>query len=249
MALRHYPIILSLLFILGSCTTVQHISKTDTQSIVINADIPAKDDPEANALIAPYKAQLDDVMNEVITELPQEISKQKPESPLGNLVTDVAAERLRKEGYEVDLAVINYGGLRIPYLSKGPLTRGEVFELAPFDNTLVIVEMPGEKLDSFLLLIAQTGGWPISAEARITIKDQQVVHATISGQPIMATKIYKVATVDYIANGGDNMKLMEVLNRDDTGILFRDVLIDYFMAAEKEGKKISPSVEGRIVKQ
>src|SRR5688500_2959663 len=137
MVIRQYNwLVLFLCLSFANCTTVQHISKTDINYTVIKTDTPVPEDENINTIIAPYKAQLDQEMNEILTVLPEELTKQKPESSLGNLVSDIIVDKLRSDEYQVDLAVVNYGGLRVPYLSKGPLTRGEIYELSPFDNTL-----------------------------------------------------------------------------------------------------------------
>lgn len=250
MAVRKYSLLLFyLIYALISCTTVQHISKTDVQYTEVKSGSAVAEDKEVNAIIAPYKVQLDAVMNEVLAVLPAEFTKQKPESTLGNWVSDVIVERLRKDGYAVDFAVVNYGGLRVPYLSAGPLTRGEIFELTPFDNTLMVVDIPGHKLDSFLLLIAETDGWPVSKEARLVMGNKKMINAQISGQHIDQARIYKVATLDYVATGGDNMKVLIPLLRKQTGLIFRDVLIAYLKEATAAGKPITASIEGRIIKQ
>jgi len=235
----------SFLLLLAGCTTVNHISKTDVKYTVVKSDA-ASEDAEVNAIIAPYKAQLDAVMNEVLIVLPVELTKQKPESTLGNWVSDVITERLRKEGYEVDLAIVNYGGLRVPYLSPGPVTRGEIFELAPFDNLLMIVDVPGHKLDSVFHMIAESDGWPVSSEVNLFVKDKMVNSLKISGQPVVLDKIYKLATLDYVANGGDNMKMLIPLDRKQTTLVFRDVLIDYLKDLNAAGKEFKPTLDGRI---
>lgn len=237
-----------ILFVVGSCTSVNHVSKTDVRYNTVKADI-AHEDQKVNEIIAPYKIQLDVVMNEVLAVLPMELSKQKPESTLGNLVSDAIMDRLKKEGYDADFALVNYGGLRVPYLSAGNLTRGEVYELSPFDNTILIIDVPGHKLDSVFMLIAESEGWPLSKEARVTLKDKKIIAVQIDGQLIDPNKIYKLATLDYVATGGDNMKMLIPLSRKETNLVFRDVLIDYFKDATAGGKQINPVLDGRIIKQ
>src|SRR3989337_3174923 len=97
---------LSFALLLLSCTSVQHISRTNIDYTVVHAD-SIREDENINTIIAPYKLQLDAVMNEVLAELPLELTKQKPESTLGNLVADIIVERLEKNGYDVDFAVVN----------------------------------------------------------------------------------------------------------------------------------------------
>ncbi len=250
MAIRKFrDLFLLFALLVTGCTTVQHVSKTEINYTVVKSDATVPEDEEVNAIIAPYKIQLDAVMNEVLAVLPAELTKQKPESTLGNWVSDVIVERLRKDGYEVDFAVVNYGGLRVPYLSAGPLTRGEVYELTPFDNALMIIDVPGHKLDSFFLLVAESEGWPVSKEARLVIHDKKIASAQISGMQIDPAKVYKVATLDYVATGGDNMKVLIPLTRKQTGLVFRDVLIDYLIDATASGKPITATIEGRIIKQ
>ncbi len=250
MAMRKYfGIAFAFVLLSTGCTTVQHISKTDVNYTIVKSDASIPEDKEVVTIIAPYKLQLDAVMNEVLAVLPAELTKQKPESTLGNWVSDVIVERLRKDGYEVDFAIVNYGGLRVPYLSSGPLTRGEIYELSPFDNTLMVVEVPGHKLDSVFRLIAESEGWPISKEARLVIADKKWVSVHIAGQPMQMDKIYKLATIDYVANGGDNMSMLISLSRKQTNLLVRDVLIDYLKYATASGKQITGMVDGRISKQ
>jgi len=250
MVIKKYSwIIFSLAFLVSGCTSVQHISKTDVKYTVVSSDGSIAEDEEIKTIIAPYKVQLDAVMNEELAVLPAELAKKKPESPLGNWVTDVIVDRLRKENYPVDFAVVNYGGLRIPYLTAGPVTRGKVFELAPFDNTLMIVEVPGIKLDSFFLLVAQEDGWPVSKEVKLVISNKNLISAQISGAPIDRNKTYKMATLDYVATGGDNMKVLIPLLRKETGLIFRDVLIDYLKQATAAGTPVTAAVEGRIISQ
>lgn len=237
-----------LFLIFSGCTTVNHISKTDVGYTVVNNNA-ITEDPEVTAMIEPYKIQLDAVMNEVLAVLPNELSKKRPESTLGNWVSDVIVESLRDQGYDVDFAVVNYGGLRVPYLTAGPLTRGEIFELTPFDNTLMIVEVPGSKLDSFFLLTAQADGWPVSKDVKMVIKDKQLVSAAVGGMPLDPAKTYRMATIDYVANGGDNMKVLIPLSRKQTNLIFRDVLIDYVKKATADGRQIAPVIDGRVIQQ
>ena len=237
------------LLLLGGCTTVQHISKTDVHYTVVRSDAAPQGDAQVNAIIEPYKEQLDEVMNEVLGVLPADLSKQKPESTLGNWVADAMVERLMKEGYPVDLAIVNYGGLRVPYLTKGELTRGELFELSPFDNTIHVVDVPGAKLDSIFIMVAESDGWPVSKSVNLTIGNKKVIKALVMGQPIDPAKIYKVATLDYVANGGDNMKVFIPLSRVQTSLLLRDILIDNVKEATASGRSINPALDGRIKNQ
>lgn len=233
----------------GGCTSVQHISKTNIgyESVSSKSDIVP--DQEITAMIEPYKSTLDAQMNEVIGTVSQEMTKKKPESTLGNWYSDAMIAGTKKEGYAVDFAISNYGGLRVPYISAGPLTRGEIYELCPFDNLLVIVDVPGNILDTLLQQIASSEGWPVSNEIRMVIKDNKIESCTIHNQPIVSSQIYKVAMPDYVANGGDGLKSLIPLSRVQTSKLIRDILIEYAQESTRMGKGISASIDGRITIQ
>lgn len=238
-----------LILILASagCTSVQHVSKSDIRYETISASNAPETDESITALIAPYKQELDVQMNVVIGNVRHEMTKKKPESTLGNWVCDAMLAGAKKEGYPVDFAVANYGGLRIPYLTAGPLTTGAIFELSPFDNMLVILEMPGVILDSLLQQIASSEGWPVSKGLRMVIDDHQMVSCEINEEPFDPARTYHVAMPDYIANGGDGLSVLIPLSRVQTGKLLRDALIEHAKETTQQGQDITASIEGRIV--
>jgi 2',3'-cyclic-nucleotide 2'-phosphodiesterase (5'-nucleotidase family) len=250
MALKNSCLLFAaLVFTLSGCTTVQHISKTNVRYESISSKSSLAPDEEITALLAPYKEKLDAQMNEVVGTVAKEMTKKKPESTLGNWFADGMLAGAEKAGFKADLAVSNYGGLRLPYLAAGPLTRGELFELCPFDNMLVIVDVPGVLLDSLLLQIAEADGWPVSKGVRMIIQNKSLQSCTIHGTAVMPEKIYKVAMPDYVANGGDGLKMLIPLERVQTGRLVRDILIAYAEESTRNGQPISASIEGRIVQQ
>ena len=235
------------LIVSGGCTSVQHISRTDVSYQVMKPDPAVAPDAAVTAMVEPYKVQLDKVMNEVLGTIKVDLTKQKPESTLGNWVADVMLETLQQDGHQVDFSIVNYGGLRVPYLTAGPLTTGELFELSPFDNMIMIVDVPGSVLDTILQQIASLEGWPMSRGVRLVIKNKMLVSSQILNQPIDPTRIYKVATLDYVANGGDDMKSFVPLSRKQTGKILRDMLIADVKKATASGKEITSSIEGRII--
>ena len=60
---------------------------------------------------------------------------------------------------KVDAAFINYGGIR-SYISKGDIKLLSVYQLAPFDNLIVLQTIDTKTLRQLLDLIAYKGGWP-----------------------------------------------------------------------------------------
>ena len=249
MVIKNYTWLLLLVIALDSgCKSVQHISHADVSYLEMKSDPAVTPDPTVTEMIEPYKVQLDSQMNEVVGNLKSDLTKQKPESTLGNWVADAMLESVRQQGYQADFSIINYGGLRVPSITAGPLTRGELFELSPFDNMVMVVDVPGKTLDTIFQLIASSDGWPVSKGVKMVISNKMVASSLVAGQPIDPVKIYKVATLDYVANGGDDMKPFIRLTRVQTSKILRDMLIDEALKNKAAGTDITSWIEGRIIK-
>jgi len=211
------------------------------------ADEPTEEDPLL-AIIAPYKTALDSKMNSVIGEVSGRLYKEKPESPLGNWVADaLQTETQAISKSPIDASVQNYGGLRIPELPEGPITLGKVYELMPFDNMQVIVEMSGSMTQRFFDLIAADGGWPVSKEVQFVIKEKRADRLMISGKPIDPQATYRIALPDYVANGGGDADFLIDLPRENTGQFVRDLLIRHVKRLTEQGLPVSASSNGQRI--
>jgi 2',3'-cyclic-nucleotide 2'-phosphodiesterase (5'-nucleotidase family) len=158
------------------------------------------------AFLKPYGDSVNSSMNIVLGNLEQQLTKSWPECSLGSFMADAYLERAEiKFGKKVDIAIMNYGGIRLNSMEPGPITKGKLFELMPFDNLMVLLEVDGSKLQAFLDHIASRGGWPI-AGASFTIKDKKATLVKIGGEDLDPAKKYVVATSDYVASG--EMKAM-----------------------------------------
>lgn len=102
--------------------------------------------PETASLIAHYKGKVDSIMLRVIGTSETTLTKGRPESPLSNLIADILRESAAPYiGQPADVALMNMGGIRND-LPAGEITYGNIFEIAPFENTLCIVKMKGTDL-------------------------------------------------------------------------------------------------------
>jgi 2',3'-cyclic-nucleotide 2'-phosphodiesterase (5'-nucleotidase family) len=197
-------------------------------------------------LLEPYSKQLYASMNEVIGQVSANLEKHQPEGSLGNLMADAmmfsATKKFKKH---IDAAFMNYGGIRLTQIPAGPLTRGKLFELSPFDNYIVLLDIKGSVFKQFLDHIAGRGGWPV-AGMTMHITDKKAQNILIGGKPLNEEAQYTIALLDYTANGGDDSFMLKNLPQQNGGFLLRDELQEYFIQLQKEGKTISAPVEGRI---
>jgi 2',3'-cyclic-nucleotide 2'-phosphodiesterase (5'-nucleotidase family) len=184
-------------------------------------------DSSLQSFLQPYRDSMSSNMNVVIAALETDLEKGQPECTLGNFMADammVMAEK--KIGVKPDISFVNYGGIRLPSVKAGVLTRGKLYELFPFDNLLVIVTIKGDVLQQFLDHISARGGWPV-AGMRMQIRDKKAVNISINGAPLDPSKEYKIALGDYTANGGDDAAMLKGLPQLNKGYLMRDAFIDY----------------------
>jgi 5'-nucleotidase len=155
-----------------------------------------------------------------------------PESPIGNLMTDI----LLASDPRADVAIHNtLGGIRAD-LPPGDLTYGSVYEVFPFDNRIVHLNLSGAELKTVLanqiegpIRRGHTSGIAVDAgcadgELEITVRDA-------SGIEILDHDRLLVVTNDFLASGGDDV-LTPVMPPDGfkvefEGPLVRDVVVDW----------------------
>lgn len=235
-----------LIIIISGCST-WHTAEENGQKIQVNAEA-ISEDAEISEMIAPYKTALDAEMNVVIGENKENMTKGKPESLLTNWFAD-AIHAMTTEYYtngEVDFTVSNYGGIRIPNVAEGAITRGKIFELMPFDNMLVVVKMADTTVIKLFNHMAADNGWPISSNVSYEIKDYKPQNILINGEPLRSNRLYSVSISDYLANGGDKCYFLEEGTREDLGVLIRDALITYVEKQTAGNQVIESKLDGRV---
>lgn len=217
------------------------------KQIELNADLPEQED--ILEMVEPYKARLDAEINTPLCYNPRLLAKNESEleSSLGNLMADICFEAgdsiLREiKGHGIDLAVFNYGGLRAS-LDKGTVTIEDVFQLMPFENRLVIVELGPDRMEKLIdYLETQKQAHPV-AGIRMILENGKITGTEIGGQKLDPSKSYYVLTIDYLQNGGGNMTFFkdpEYLYISDLKV--RDALIQSFSKTDT----LRASLDGRF---
>ncbi len=248
----NYAFILLLTLVVG-CYPYAKIKSVDTKVIPFDSTYAkADEDAQINAMVLPYKLKKDSVMHSELGTSEMAMVKGLPEGLLGDFVSDLVLQEARlhykpKDGKQVDICLLNNGGLRTS-LPKGVITREKAFELMPFDNMTVVVTLSGEETKSLFDFVARMGGMPM-AGAKLGVKDSVASVIEIGGKPFDINQSYKVATSDYLSNGGDKMNFFKnPLETEVLGILLRDAIIEYMTNETKQGRKLSAKLDGRIYK-
>ncbi len=236
-------ILLTGLILLSACHRPYYIEQHHDRFYTVND--AAQADSNIVHMIAPYKKEMDDKMQVVIGHTDTMLTKMQPECTLGNFMTDAQLAAARKIQKDVVASVANYGGIRLPYINTGPITLGKMYELMPFDNMLVIADIPGDVMKRFCDHIAKMKGWPVSG-IRFDIAGNEAKNIYINNKPLDEHVTYKIAVNDYMANGGDNCDFLVPLKKETTNIFIRDALIDYVKKLEQEAKPLHPKLENRL---
>ncbi len=239
-------VFLSALISLYACSKRTSVSNIAESHIIISDN---KIDSSIYKAMLPYKKTHDEQMYSVIAQSEDALVKADVESTLGNFFCDAVIYEtkkiLGKDSNMVDVAIFNKGGLRNS-LPKGNITIGNIFELMPFDNELVLLKLSGTQFKDMCYKIVEKGGIPVGG-MRLTMKGSTPTDIIINGKAFDETKDYWVVTSDYLANGGDSYNFFKnAKERKIMNVLLRNVIINYCEDITKLGQTIKPKLDGRI---
>ncbi|MCH7413665.1 5'-nucleotidase C-terminal domain-containing protein [Belliella sp. R4-6] len=197
--------------------------------------------------VSPYKEAMEEKMGTVIGISDKALTKEGRENLLGNFVTDIQKEYAEKKfGLTIDISIINNGGMRNE-LPIGQISLGNLYELSPFDNYLVILELQSSDVIKLAEFMTERKNMSVSG-MRILGQDNQLKEFSVNGKPVETGKTYLLAINDYLANGGDNMDFLIGLPlKENSNILLRDMLIEMIQGKTSEGKNLNAEIEGRQI--
>jgi 5'-nucleotidase/UDP-sugar diphosphatase len=232
------------------------ILKAKAENIPINSRI-LKPDEEVARLLKIYSDQLNQDLKTVIGKTQVELNGERDwirsrESNLGNFIADMI-----RSYTQTDISFINAGAIRAS-IKKGDITLGDLYRVYPFlGNTLVTFKITGadirEALENSVSQVEkgagrflQVSGLTYTYNARAPL-GKRILEVKVNGIPLMPDHLYKVATTNYLAEGGDGYVVF-LENRKEyqnTHLRLIDLLKEYI---QKQGV-ISPQVEGRILEK
>ena len=229
--------------LMGACMRQPvHVTGCTTEAIPVDASSDCLQDTVYLAQLAPVKADLEREMNVQIGYAAQDMWVGEPECPMLNWASDALWEAA-KRAYpgRVDIAIVNMGGMRCSW-QAGPITRGCVFELMPFDNRIVVLTLQGKDIIELCESFARYGGQGV-AGMRVKTVDGQLADVTIGGKDVHPTALYTVATSDYLSGGADHMEaLTKYVDYWKSDLLIRDL----YLEAVREQDTIRAAVDGRM---
>ena len=170
-------------------------------------------------------------------------------SVMGSDISNLVAHAFRDMAKASQIAIQNGGGVRID-IGKGDLSIGDAYQLLPFANTLVELDMSGaeihevleDALDLALKPDGSSGAYPYAAGLRWDVdarkqKGMRILNLEFKGPkdnewvPISKTRMFKVVTNNYIASGKDGYLTFGTVSKEgrvvDTYLDYAQSFVDY----------------------
>lgn len=209
-----------------------------------------KPDPEVAAIVAQRRVEGAAITSRVVGRSAAPLEGVRgTEVPLGNLIADALLEYGRAQGWRSDVAFYNQAGVRAS-LAVGDITFGALYQVLPFANTIVQVDLTGVQLREVLEGAAGAAGRLHIGGGSFIYKfsnapGQRVIEAKVAGAPLDAARVYRVVTIDYLHTGGDGHTGFA----KGTNVKVGDVEVDAVAAYIAAHSPVNPQLEGRIVQQ
>lgn len=167
----------------------------------------------------------------------------------GGDIQQIVAEAFLQQGvkfFNADVSFQNGGGVRED-VALGNLTVGKIYNVLPFKNTLVRLDMTGAEIKATLEdaidgVVAQnnTGSYPYTGGLRWKVDLTQTKGQRVSAIELRATtgaylaldlnKTYRVVMIDFLANGGDYYATPKTIQGDrriDVGLDYAEAFLQY----------------------
>ena len=230
-------------------------------------------DSKTLSLLKPYQTQKQKFAEEVVGQATDNLcSRRVPgtqrdvgRSTLGDIcnknshvdqhggdIQQIIAEAFLQQGkafFGADISFQNGGGVRED-VAQGDVTVGKIYNVLPFKNTLVQLNMTGTEVkatleDAIDSVVVQnnTGSYPYTGGLRWNVdfnknKGQrlsqiQVRNATGKYEALDLNKTYKIVTIDFLANGKDGYTTLSTITgtrRTNVGLDYAEAFLKYTQA-------------------
>ncbi|MCQ2202157.1 MAG: 5'-nucleotidase C-terminal domain-containing protein [Bacteroidales bacterium] len=238
-----YIIVLTLL----TCTTTNGQTINSARNIAMGTHVAF--DATIDSIVRVYSDSLTACMGRHLGQCTETMISRRPESPLMRFVADAlmfeGIKMAKDKGLNHPIVTLsNAGGIRAD-LREGEITVRNIYEIAPFENKVVMMVLTPRQLRDVAYHIASRGGEAIAGWS-FRLEDGTAKRIKVHEELIDKDKMYTLITVDYLATGGDQFKCLTNIPVVASGRLFREVLTNYIESISAQGKDIVPPMDERI---
>jgi 5'-nucleotidase len=224
----------------SSCKTEDYTAQKLTASQTV-IDSTIDEVAAINNYIAPYKDRLDEQMSTALSYNPAAMTKS--DTPLNTRIGNMMAAITRTQGapifkartgQEIDMVLLNHGGIRAG-IPAGDVTTRTAYEVMPFENEMVVAELAPQQMKELIdYLVEKKRAHPFDG-LKITTDDVDI-ELSLNGEPVDFDRNYYVLTNDYLMTGGDNMEFFtQAISRTRLDYKIRNAMIDYFKKTDTLG--------------
>jgi len=243
-----------LLFLVLSACNNKHLKHSVAEGY--GKQIPISDTllstPEFDDYIAPHKSHVEKQLSEILSYNKNTMYKSDGDlnSAIGNMMADYVFEETnallqKRSGQQLDMVLLNYGGIRAG-MTEGAVTLQTAFEIMPFENEIVVLELSFEQMQQMLVYLQKAKtAHPVSGVTIEFDKNYQLQNFLIQGEKLHPERTYFIATSDYLRDGGDGMNFFEgALQEITMDYKIRNLLIDHFRKTDT----IAYKADGRFIR-
>jgi 2',3'-cyclic-nucleotide 2'-phosphodiesterase (5'-nucleotidase family) len=247
----HAGVPISQAYLYGMAISVSDLERRGDTTVVqgqrVHLTYVDQVDPDTAVVrrVAYWDAAVAPVVGRRVAEFAMAMPREGDEFPLGNLIADA-----QRQATGAHVAVMNNGGIRRG-MPAGPITLGMLFELQPFQNEMVTVQMSGSLLRAALehalgddpRLRVHVSGMTVlvdrSAQPGSRVREMR----RDDGRVIEDRDVLTVATSEFIATGGDRFAMFTEGRQTRTGMEDLEVLVSYLQSLPQP---VRPPSEIRI---
>jgi 5'-nucleotidase len=219
-------------------------SSVTGSNTVVTRDVDP--DGDQSDIIAEYAPAAEEAGGREVGYIAEDIKRgatRAEEFPLGSLIADAQLwNTASADTGGAEIAIMNPGGVRDDLIytegDPGVVTYREVFDVQPFNNYVVTLDLTGAQLlkalqqqlpipgvRSTTLFLQVSDGFTYTWDKTKTGTDQIVADSLmLNGEPIVADQTYRVTTNSFLAEGGDSFTAFN----DGTNRLFGELDVDAF---------------------
>lgn len=177
----------------------------------------------------------------------EEMNRKRPESTLSDwLVDELMRATADATGKHIDIGITNFGGIRVD-MPQGVVIKDDLMSMFPFKNYLCYVALKGSDVRYMFEKLAEYRMEAVGG-VKVTVKDHKLLDLEVGGEPLDDDRIYGVATIDFLLNGGDDIFVSRNARElIQTEITIYDAMEAYVARLKEEGKPIEYKTDGRVV--
>jgi 2',3'-cyclic-nucleotide 2'-phosphodiesterase (5'-nucleotidase family) len=218
-----------------------------------------KSDPQIQSLVQKHSGRLEQLLSEPIGQTSVELDTRRDQiRGFENVFANYIADTLR-EHTGAQIGLMNGGNIRgeTVYQAGTVLTRRTIALELPYRDSAVLLKLTGAQLlqaleNGFSQYEMRRGRFPQVSGMTVVFDSnkapgQRVVSVKVNGKELQADQSYSLATVEYLAGGGDGYTVLTQATRLNYAGQMSKTLNDLVVDRIKKQHSLNGIIEQRLV--